>query len=59
MFIELINLFDRLILTEGFEVQYDIIQIIANIINDYGRTYLCEDLLSTESERYLLLSENF
>lgn len=52
MVIELINLFDRLILTEGFEVQYDIIQIVANIINDYGSTYLCEDLLSTEEERY-------
>ncbi|RGB29005.1 armadillo-type protein [Rhizophagus diaphanus] len=50
MVIELINLFDRLILTEGFEVQYDIIQIVANIINDYGSTYLCEDLLSTEEE---------
>ncbi|CAG8604331.1 6383_t:CDS:10 [Rhizophagus irregularis] len=33
-----------------FEVQYDIIQIVANIINDYGSTYLCEDLLSTEEE---------
>lgn len=53
MVIELINLFDRLILTEGFEVQYDIIQIVANIINDYGSTYLCEDLLLTEEERYL------
>jgi hypothetical protein len=53
MVIELINLFDRLILTEGFEVQYDIIQIVANIINDYGNTYLCEDLLSTDEERYL------
>ncbi|RIA85835.1 armadillo-type protein [Glomus cerebriforme] len=51
MVIELINLFDRLILTEGFKVQYDIIQIIANIINDYGSTYLCEDLLSTEDKR--------
>ena len=25
-----------------------IIQVIANIINDYYCTYLCEDLLSTE-----------
>ncbi|CAG8571263.1 21017_t:CDS:10 [Cetraspora pellucida] len=44
IFIELINLFDRLILTEGFKVQYDIIQIIGNIIKDFGAAYICKDV---------------
>ncbi|CAG8538967.1 8065_t:CDS:10 [Diversispora eburnea] len=47
IFIELINLFDRLLLTEGFQVQLDIIQIIKNIIQDYGSTYISEDLNKT------------
>lgn len=44
VFIELINLFDRLVLTEGFKVQYDIIQIIGNIIKDFGASYICKDI---------------
>ncbi|CAG8436575.1 4544_t:CDS:10 [Scutellospora calospora] len=44
VFIELINLFDRLVLTEGFQVQYDIIQIIGNIIKDFGAEYICKDI---------------
>ncbi|CAG8743783.1 9201_t:CDS:2, partial [Dentiscutata heterogama] len=44
VFIELINLFDRLVLTEGFKVQYDIIQIIGNIIKDFGVAYICKDI---------------
>jgi len=59
IFIELINLFDRLILTEGFEVQYDIIKIIANIINDYGSTFICDDLLSMKDKRYYYMKTFF
>ncbi|CAG8476835.1 4543_t:CDS:10 [Funneliformis caledonium] len=58
IFIELISLFDRLVLTEGFEVQHDIIQTIANIINDYGSTFICDDLLTMEHKRSTTINGN-
>ncbi|CAI2166927.1 889_t:CDS:10 [Funneliformis geosporum] len=58
IFIELISLFDRLVLTEGFEVQHDIIQTITNIINDYGSTFICDDLLTMENKRSTTINVN-
>ncbi|CAG8761652.1 12978_t:CDS:2, partial [Acaulospora morrowiae] len=51
VFIELINLFDRLVLTEGFQVQLDIIQIIKNIIQNYGSIYICEEARESTTRR--------
>ncbi|CAG8467294.1 7812_t:CDS:10 [Ambispora gerdemannii] len=50
IFIELINLLDRLALTEGFKAQYVIIQIIKEMITFYGPDYLCNDLKSIRNQ---------
>lgn len=43
-FLELMNVFDRLIQTEGYRIQLIIIEIIQRLIQSYGSTYLCNDL---------------
>ncbi|KAI9022184.1 armadillo-type protein [Phycomyces nitens] len=47
VFLELMNVFDRLIQTEGYKVQLIIIEIIQRLIENYGLDYLCDDLNST------------
>jgi hypothetical protein len=44
VFLELMNVFDRLIQTEGYRIQLIIIEIIQRLIQTYGSTYLCNDL---------------
>jgi hypothetical protein len=44
VFLELMNVFDRLIQTEGYRIQLIIIEIIQRLIQSYGTTYLCNDL---------------
>ncbi|KAI9318532.1 armadillo-type protein [Dichotomocladium elegans] len=46
VFLELMNVFDRLIQTEGYRVQLIIIEIIQRLTKSYGSTYLCDDLES-------------
>ncbi|KAI7854364.1 armadillo-type protein [Circinella umbellata] len=48
IFLELMNVFDRLIQTEGYRVQLIIIEIIQRLTKNYGASYLCNDL--TESQ---------
>lgn len=44
VFLELMNVFDRLIQTEGYRIQLIIIEIIQRLIQTYGSVYLCSDL---------------
>ncbi|CAO3627524.1 unnamed protein product [Cunninghamella blakesleeana] len=44
IFLELLNVFDRLIQTEGYQVQLIIIDIIQRLISNYGADSLCDDL---------------
>ena len=44
IFLELMNVFDRLIQTEGYRVQLIIIEIIQRLTKNYGASYLCDDL---------------
>lgn len=44
VFLELMNVLDRLIQTEGYRIQLIIIEIIQRLIQTYGSTYLCNDL---------------
>ena len=44
VFLELMNVFDRLIQTEGYRIQLIIIEIIQRLIQNYGSSYLCNDL---------------
>ncbi|CEP08433.1 hypothetical protein [Parasitella parasitica] len=44
VFLELMNVFDRLIQTEGCRIQLTIIEIIQRLIQSYGTAYLCNDL---------------
>jgi hypothetical protein len=44
VFLELMNVFDRLIQTEGYRIQLIIIEIIQRLIQSYGSDYLCNDL---------------
>ncbi|KAG2232739.1 hypothetical protein INT48_009265 [Thamnidium elegans] len=44
VFLELMNVFDRLIQTEGYRIQLIIIEIIQRLIQCYGSHYLCNDL---------------
>ncbi|KAL7334523.1 hypothetical protein PS15p_200133 [Mucor circinelloides] len=44
VFLELMNVFDRLIQTEGYRIQLIIIEIIQRLIQSYGTAYLCNDL---------------
>ncbi|KAI8365216.1 armadillo-type protein [Radiomyces spectabilis] len=44
VFLELMNVFDRLIQTEGYAVQLLIIEIIQRLIQNYGAKDLCQDL---------------
>lgn len=48
IFLELMNVFDRLIQTEGYHVQLIIVEIVQRLTTNYGTRYLCDDL---ESER--------
>lgn len=48
VFLELVNVFDRLIQTEGYRVQLYIIEIVQKLTENYGKQYLCDDL---ENER--------
>ncbi|KAI9243888.1 armadillo-type protein [Phascolomyces articulosus] len=45
IFLELMNVFDRLIQTEGYRVQLIIIEIIQRLTKNYGASYLCDDLV--------------
>ncbi|ORZ22294.1 armadillo-type protein [Absidia repens] len=50
IFLEFMNVFDRLIQTEGYHVQLIIIETIQRLIAFYGAEFLCDDLEnSTES----------
>lgn len=49
IFLELMNVFDRLIQTEGYHVQLIIIETIQRLITSYGAPFLCDDL-ETSSE---------
>jgi hypothetical protein len=44
IFLEMMNVFDRLIQTEGYAIQGVIIEIIQRLIQSYGESYLCDDL---------------
>ncbi|KAI8337917.1 armadillo-type protein [Chlamydoabsidia padenii] len=44
IFLELMNVFDRLIQTEGYHVQLIIIETIQRLIILYGAPFLCDDL---------------
>ncbi|KAI7871589.1 armadillo-type protein [Spinellus fusiger] len=44
VFLELMNVFDRLIQTEECGVQFIIIEVIQRLIEFYGANYLCDDL---------------
>ncbi|KAG2213412.1 hypothetical protein INT47_009085 [Mucor saturninus] len=44
VFLELMNVFDRLIQTESYRIQLIIIEIIQRLIQNYGSLYLCDDL---------------
>ncbi|RCI00083.1 hypothetical protein CU098_002114, partial [Rhizopus stolonifer] len=44
VFLELMNVFDRLVQTEGYHIQLIIIEIIQKLIQSYGSHYLCNDL---------------
>ncbi|KAI9492675.1 hypothetical protein BDB00DRAFT_420321 [Zychaea mexicana] len=44
IFLELMNVFDRLIQTEGYRIQLIIIELIQRLTNNYGAQYLCDDL---------------
>ncbi|KAG1384801.1 hypothetical protein G6F60_002658 [Rhizopus arrhizus] len=44
VFLELMNVFDRLIRTEGYRVQLVIVEIIQRLIQNYSSAYLCSDL---------------
>ncbi|CAO3620701.1 unnamed protein product [Cunninghamella echinulata] len=44
VFLELLNVFDRLIQTEGYQVQLIIIDIVQRLITNYGAVSLCDDL---------------
>ncbi|KAI8097095.1 armadillo-type protein [Halteromyces radiatus] len=44
IFLELMNVFDRLVQTEGYNVQLIIIEIIHRLITNYNATALCDDL---------------
>ncbi|KAG1473645.1 hypothetical protein G6F56_000838 [Rhizopus delemar] len=44
VFLELMNVFDRLIRTEGYRVQSVIVEIIQRLTQNYGATYICSDL---------------
>ncbi|CAG8601056.1 5210_t:CDS:10, partial [Ambispora leptoticha] len=50
IFVELVNLLDRLALTEGFKAQCVIIQIIKDMISFHGPDYLCDDLENTRNQ---------
>ncbi|KAI8980927.1 armadillo-type protein [Pilobolus umbonatus] len=53
VFLELMNVFDRLIQTEGYRVQLIIIEIIQRIIQNYGSAYLCDDLDETSDADWM------
>ncbi|KAG1462345.1 hypothetical protein G6F46_004337 [Rhizopus delemar] len=44
VFLELMNVFDRLIRTEGYRVQLVIVEIIQRLTQNYSTAYLCSDL---------------
>ncbi|CAM0141375.1 hypothetical protein VKS41_003918 [Umbelopsis sp. WA50703] len=44
VFLELMNVFDRLVQTEGTQVQLEIVQVTDRIVNAYGNKYICDDL---------------
>lgn len=44
VFLELMNVFDRLVQTEGTFVQQEIVNITERIVNEYGSKYICDDL---------------
>lgn len=44
VFLELMNVFDRLVQTEGTQVQLEIVQVTDRIVNAYGSKYICDDL---------------
>ncbi|KAI8149192.1 armadillo-type protein [Fennellomyces sp. T-0311] len=50
IFLELMNVFDRLIQTEGYRIQLIIIEIIQRLTKNYGANYLCDDLTNDNSD---------
>ncbi|KAF7731917.1 hypothetical protein EC973_007748 [Apophysomyces ossiformis] len=46
VFLEMMNVFDRLVQTEGRHVQLIIIEIVQRLIDNYGSKYICDDLES-------------
>ncbi|KAI8967355.1 hypothetical protein BDF20DRAFT_900626 [Mycotypha africana] len=55
--LELINVFDRLIQTEGYRTQLIIIEIIQRIISNYGQSYLCDDI-QNDAEGLVIIDSN-
>ncbi|KAG0172348.1 hypothetical protein DFQ30_010665 [Apophysomyces sp. BC1015] len=46
VFLEVMNVFDRLVQTEGRRVQLIIIEVVQRLIESYGSNYICDDLES-------------
>lgn len=44
VFLELMNVFDRLVQTEGTQVQQEIVNITERIVTEYSSKYICDDL---------------
>ncbi|KAI8372010.1 armadillo-type protein [Choanephora cucurbitarum] len=53
LFLELMNVFDRLVQTESCRIQHIIIDIMERLIQSYGSDYLCSDL-EDDSELQLM-----
>ncbi|RUP46507.1 armadillo-type protein [Jimgerdemannia flammicorona] len=50
VFLELMNVFDRLVQTEGAKIQSIIVEIVQRLVQDYGAEYLCNDLEHDSSD---------
>ncbi|OBZ81409.1 HEAT repeat-containing protein 5B, partial [Choanephora cucurbitarum] len=48
LFLELMNVFDRLVQTESCRIQHIIVDIMERLIQSYGSDYLCSDLEDRE-----------
>ena len=43
MFLEMLSLFDKLVIVEGIQVQFRVLNIIKNVTRDFGK-WCCDDL---------------
>ncbi|KAL4206381.1 hypothetical protein CU097_005637 [Rhizopus azygosporus] len=50
VFLELMNVFDRLIRTESYKIQMIIVETVQRLVQNYGASYLCDDLENDSSE---------